>query len=139
MLNRLPRRTPQFRALIADVCPTSTDAEIAEALGVSTRTVSRWKKTGAPRMALLALWWLSRWGHSAWDAEMSTRSEIAWTVVTAWARQGGHWPPGGMLSESAARTALYAGGTQPGQARESPVRVTIAFAPPPLPPPREER
>lgn len=78
MLNRLPSGTGSFEDLLADLGLSARDTpRIARALGVSERTVWRWKKTQAPRMALLALWWLSRDGHSAWDCEMFNRTQLA--------------------------------------------------------------
>lgn len=70
MLNRLPRHTPELAELLEDIGHKHTDAAtVGRALGVSARTIQRWKSGQAPRMALLALWWLSREGRSAWDAE----------------------------------------------------------------------
>lgn len=78
MLNRLPSGTGSFEDLLADLGLTARDTpRIARALGVSERTVWRWKKTNAPRMALLSLWWLSREGHSTWDCEMFNRTQLA--------------------------------------------------------------
>jgi hypothetical protein len=40
--------------------------QIAKHLGVSTRTVKRWRsKDHAPRAVMLALFWQTRWGVSA--------------------------------------------------------------------------
>lgn len=76
MLNRLPQHTGQLADLLPDLGnPSAT--ELARALGVSRRTVERWKRQSAPRTALLALWWLSREGHSAWDCEMANRTALA--------------------------------------------------------------
>lgn len=78
MLNRLPSGTGSFEDLLSDLGLSARDTpRIARALGVSERTVWRWKKTNAPRMALLALWWLSREGHSTWDCEMFNRTQLA--------------------------------------------------------------
>ena len=78
MLNRLPREVPEFAALLSDLGLTAADsARVAKALGVSERTIWRWRRSGAPRIAGLALWWLSRWGHSAWDCEMHNRTTLA--------------------------------------------------------------
>ncbi|WP_374675568.1 hypothetical protein [Ideonella sp.] len=42
-----------------------TAQQLARALGVTTRTVQRWHALGeAPRPAMLALFWLTRWGRS---------------------------------------------------------------------------
>lgn len=76
MLNTLPKHTGTLDELLAEIGAPSA-AQVAGALGVSRRTVERWKRTGAPRMALLSLWWLSRQGHSVWDAEMANRTAQA--------------------------------------------------------------
>lgn len=93
MLNRLPKYIPPFDELVSEVCPEASCEAIARALGVSVRSVRRWRSCGAPTTARLALWWLSRDGHRTWDAEMGTRSDLAFAVVTAWARGAGRWPP----------------------------------------------
>jgi hypothetical protein len=78
MLNRLPTWLPTLQELMTDLGLQAGDVpKIARALGVSDRTVWRWKASEAPRMALLSLWWLSRWGHSEWDAEMHNRTQLA--------------------------------------------------------------
>lgn len=78
MLNRLPSDPASFRELAKDLGLTTTDTRrIARALDVSERTVRRWWASDAPRSARLALWWLSRAGHSAWDCEMHNRTMLA--------------------------------------------------------------
>lgn len=43
---------------------------LAQALGVSTRTVQRWLAADqAPRAVLLAVFWSTRWGRSTIDAD----------------------------------------------------------------------
>ncbi|WIT11129.1 hypothetical protein PFX98_19820 [Paucibacter sediminis] len=76
MLNRLPKDPGNLAQLMADLGHPSC-ARIAKALGVSVRTVERWKRGKTPRVALLSLWWLSREGHSVWDCEMSNRTRLA--------------------------------------------------------------
>jgi len=76
MLNRLPKFAGNLPDLLADI-GNPKPAAIAKALDVSERTVQRWMRTGAPRTALLSLWWLSREGHSVWDAEMFNRTQLA--------------------------------------------------------------
>jgi transcriptional regulator with XRE-family HTH domain len=76
MLQKLPKQTPAFSELVADLGSHKRE-QIARALGVSRRTIDRWMKSGAPRTACLALWWLSREGHSFWDAEMQNRTALA--------------------------------------------------------------
>lgn len=87
MLRKLPRYPGQLADLIADLGHPN-NLQVAKALGVSRRTVERWHKMGAPRTALLSLWWLSREGHSFWDCEMHQRTVMAvqtnaalWTEV----------------------------------------------------------
>lgn len=78
MLNKLPTWLPSLPELMADLGLTAADVpKMAKALGVSERSVWRWKAGEAPKMALLSLWWLSRWGHSLWDCEMHNRTELA--------------------------------------------------------------
>jgi len=76
MLNRLPKNPGNLAQLMADLGHPSC-AQIAKALGVSVRTVERWRRGKTPRVALLSLWWLSREGHSAWDCEMANRTALA--------------------------------------------------------------
>lgn len=78
MLNRLPTWLPDLQELMTDLGLTTADMpKIASALGVSERTIWRWKGSKAPKTALLSLWWLSRWGHSEWDCEMHNRTKAA--------------------------------------------------------------
>ncbi len=56
--------TPPLPVLLDDLL-TSDRAAIARHLGVSGRTLARWEQDGqAPRSALLALFYESRWGYS---------------------------------------------------------------------------
>lgn len=55
----------------------ATPAEVAKALDVGVSTVYRWlQQNNAPRPAMLALFWLSRWGQSAIDCDMHNRSAV---------------------------------------------------------------
>ena len=48
---------------------------LAPILGVHPRTVRRWAaKDAAPRSALLALFWLTRWGQSELDADLAMQA-----------------------------------------------------------------
>jgi hypothetical protein len=65
MLSLLPHAVPPLAVLLADMGNPSASA-VALALGVTARTVQRWQSADeAPRVALLALFWLTRWGQSA--------------------------------------------------------------------------
>lgn len=91
MLNRLPQDAGDFQgALVAIGCGDWPAARVARALGVSARTVQRWRKSGqAPRIATLAVWWLTPAGHAVWDAEMQTRTQLALVAARAlWAEVG---------------------------------------------------
>lgn len=59
-----PRSLPIWQAILDDLS-NPPPARVAKVLGVGTRTVYRWNRTGkAPRAACLALFWLTRWGRS---------------------------------------------------------------------------
>ena len=52
-------------------------AALAQALGVSVRSVARWRAAGAaPRAVVLALWPLTRWGRSALDAGLHNEAAL---------------------------------------------------------------
>lgn len=69
MLNRLPRQMPALDVMLCDI-GNPTAPQVAHALGVSERTVRRWlREDAAPRPAMLALFWITRWGLSAIDCE----------------------------------------------------------------------
>ena len=59
-------------------------ARIARVLGVGTSTVYRWHATGqAPRMACLALFWLTRWGHSHVSAQAANDAALYYGLARA--------------------------------------------------------
>lgn len=63
MLNRLPRYLPSINDLLHDIGRHPDD--VAKAIGVSIRSMSRYRKTGrTPRPILLSIWWLTRYGQS---------------------------------------------------------------------------
>lgn len=62
-----PARLPPFDLMCNDL--GVPDAQIARYLGVTTRTLKKWRHRGAPRAAQLALFWESRYGMSAIDTE----------------------------------------------------------------------
>jgi hypothetical protein len=72
--------TPPLSTLLEDLL-TSDPAAIARHLDVSTRTFERWKQADqAPRAALLALFYESRWGYSLLEttAYNGHAAERAW-------------------------------------------------------------
>lgn len=63
-LEQAPKSLPVWETILQDLgAPTAP--RIARALDVGASTVYRWNQTGtAPRVACLALFWLTRWGRS---------------------------------------------------------------------------
>ena len=71
MLNRLPRATqmPPLSCMLDDI-GRPRPRDLARALGVSERAVRRWQdQDHAPLPVMLAIFWLTRWGHSAVDSD----------------------------------------------------------------------
>lgn len=65
-----PNHLPPLSVLIDDLHGPRTPEAIGHHLGVSALTVRRWiAKDEAPRAAALALFWETRWGLSALDAQ----------------------------------------------------------------------
>lgn len=59
---------PGLAVMLADL--PANQQEIARHLGITPRTLQRYKETGsAPRAVMLALFWETRWGRSAADCE----------------------------------------------------------------------
>lgn len=77
MLCRIPRQLPPFILMIEDL-GNPKPAELARALGVTKRTVFRWLSApdDVPRPVLLSLFWLTRWGMSAVDAEAMNSARL---------------------------------------------------------------
>jgi hypothetical protein len=83
-LCRLPGQTPPLAQILDDIGNPSP-AAVAAALDVHPRTVSRWLAADdAPRVACLALWWLTRWGFSTMDAELWNTAQMAFAERDAW-------------------------------------------------------
>ena len=65
-----PTQLPPLSMLVDDLHGDRSPESIGRHLGVSGLTVRRWLKADqAPRAALLALFWETRWGLSALDAQ----------------------------------------------------------------------
>ena len=80
-LDNAPRSLPIWQLVLEDLgCPPAH--RVARTLGVSERTVYRWNQAGcAPRMALLALFWLTRWGRSEVDTRATNDAILAVSYV----------------------------------------------------------
>lgn len=66
---------PPFLFMLHDY-PWGAD-HLARHLGISSRTMARYVATQqAPRAVMLAMYWESRWGRSAADAEAGTAAQV---------------------------------------------------------------
>lgn len=75
-LEKAPRSLPIWERLLEDLGNPGTD-RIAKVLGVGTSTVYRWERDGkVPRVACLALFWLTRWGRSQIDAQATNDARL---------------------------------------------------------------
>jgi predicted DNA-binding transcriptional regulator AlpA len=64
-IEQMPTTVPLWDTILEDLGRPPA-ARIARVLGVGRATVYRWNAAGhAPKTALLALYWLTRWGRSA--------------------------------------------------------------------------
>lgn len=92
MLVHIPRQLPPLSALLDDLGQPRPHA-LARALGVSARTVQRWiARDDAPRPALLALFWLSRWGRSVVECAAVNEAAALRGMLDALKRSGGVAP-----------------------------------------------
>lgn len=83
-IEKMPRDLPIWELLITDLGHPPA-GRIARALGVGASTVYRWNAAGkAPRMACLALFWLTRWGHSQVDADATNNAILSAQLARAW-------------------------------------------------------
>lgn len=70
VMSLAPAQLPPLSMLIDDLMGDRSPESVGRFLGVSGLTVRRWLKADqAPRAALLALFWETRWGRSALDAQ----------------------------------------------------------------------
>ena len=83
MLNRLPGQVPPLSMMLDDI-GRPTPRALARAFDVTERTARRWIATeNAPLAVLLALFWLTRWGVSAIDAEAHNAAVMHAAMVMA--------------------------------------------------------
>jgi hypothetical protein len=69
MLNRIPRQLPTLSTMLDDLGNPKPES-LARALRVSPRTARRWiSDDQAPFAVMVAIFWVTRWGISAVDAE----------------------------------------------------------------------
>lgn len=84
MLNRIPTQLPSLGQMLADIGNPSA-AELARALGISDRTARGWiTANSAPRPACIALFWLTKWGQSAINAETVNLMQMHAAMASAY-------------------------------------------------------
>lgn len=79
MLFRAPRsaKMPHIETMLNSL---GNDQAVADFLGVSLRTVQKYRKEGqAPRAVMLALFWETPWGVSAADCQAVNDARMAYT------------------------------------------------------------
>lgn len=86
-IEQMPRALPVWDAILHDLGNPPAH-RVAHALGVGRSTVYRWSASGGgPRIACLALFWLTRWGRSAVDAQASNDAQMAVQLARALAEE----------------------------------------------------
>lgn len=86
-IEHAPRALPIWHTILDDLGRPPV-GRIARVLGLSVRTVYRYNRTGeAPRVVLLALFWLTSWGRSAVHAQAWNDAQVAVGYVEALRRQ----------------------------------------------------
>ncbi len=70
VMSLAPSQLPPLSMMVDDLLGDRSPESVGRFLGVSALTVRRWLKADqAPRAAMLALFWETRWGRSALDAQ----------------------------------------------------------------------
>jgi predicted DNA-binding transcriptional regulator AlpA len=76
-IEQAPCNVPAWEVILDDLGRPPAE-RIARALGVSRSTVYRWHQEGTgPRIACLALFWLTRWGRSAVHTQATNDAALA--------------------------------------------------------------
>lgn len=89
MILRPHRHLPTFEQIYDDLRISGATPEIlAKFLGVSLSTVYRWLGgQEPPRPAMLAMYWITKWGLSELDAELYNRAQVYQGLADANARE----------------------------------------------------
>lgn len=85
MLFHIPthRELPQLREILANLGNPSSRA-IAQALGLSERSIRAYRKRGsAPRPVMIALFWVTTWGHARINVDMHNECTQAHQLARA--------------------------------------------------------
>jgi predicted DNA-binding transcriptional regulator AlpA len=82
-IERTPPTLPVWETILQDLGNPPAH-RVARALGVGRATVYRWNATGSgPRVACLALFWLTRWGRSEVDTQATNDAMLAVQLARA--------------------------------------------------------
>src|ERR1700757_1925801 len=82
-----PRVLPVWQVILDDLGDPPAH-RVARTLGIGVRTVYRYRAEGrAPRACCLALFWLTRWGRSAVDAQATNDAITACGYVAGLERE----------------------------------------------------
>lgn len=77
MINRYPKEPPTLADLLADpLLKNIKQRDRARFLGITERTLRRWKKTGAPRQSRLLLWAVSLHGLDTLQCESNNTAAL---------------------------------------------------------------
>ena len=86
-IDQAPKALPIWHAILSDL-GDPPPRRIARTLGVSLRTVYRWNAAQeAPRCAVMALYWLTRWGQSHVNAQAVNDAVMACGLVDSLERE----------------------------------------------------
>jgi len=84
---QMPKFVPPWDTLMDDLGHPAPDL-VARALGVGRSTVYRWNSAGhAPRVAALAVFWLTRWGRSEIDARATNDALMGLSLARSLAEE----------------------------------------------------
>ena len=87
MLNRLPNLIMPLSMLLADIGNPKTGA-LAKSFRVPEKTAAQWiKDDEAPLPVMLALFWLTRWGHSAVHCEAHNAAILQAAIAASLRRE----------------------------------------------------
>jgi hypothetical protein len=90
LFTRAPRQLPPFSYLVDEIPGAHRADALAAHLGVSVRTVRAWRaKDAAPRAAMLALFWDSKWGLGTLDAALHNEAQTWLTLAKGYEREIG--------------------------------------------------
>ena len=86
-IEHAPVGLPYWQTLMDDLC-NPPPARVARVLGIGERSVYRYNATGfAPKPICLAIFWLTRWGRSAVNAQAINDATLMVGYVDSMKRQ----------------------------------------------------